>query len=683
MNSIVYRREIDGIRALAILSVLAYHFGGRVASENAILSGGYLGVDVFFVISGFLICTILRDEVDAGKFTFLSFMERRVRRIVPALLFVMIVCIPISFVFLDPKSILDYSGSALSALFFGSNFFFYFDNGYYGDPSLLKPLLHTWSLAVEWQFYAIFSLVYVFILRRLRKYSAFFIISIFSLSLALTKIFHGGDFDANFYLIPTRLWEFMAGSFVAVSGVSLKKCFPRFVGRYAPVIAFSVLVSCFFLFNERTFHPSFMTLVPVICVCILIVYSDECFLTKFILGNRISVYIGLISYSLYLWHYPVMAFVRIGHDIGRLDIALFVCVAVIGMSVFSYYGIEKPFRRNVNIKGLWLFCAVAYFVIGGWSVFVFMKDGFQNRVATAVLGETIQEPWLYLKDEDGKNCFGDFGKKDFCSIFTHPEGKTVLIVGDSTLESISVVLYGQLVSSGYNVVSMNSSGCYFLPEFDSTVGGRLRFVPGQPCDAEYQKKRLDKILEFPGSIVIIGGILDHYLDGTNLSFENFNGMSIEEGYRKWITFLLDRGYKVLQLFPTPRFDISVGKGVSLYIEEKTRGLDRSQYQDVLDKKEISLIGSYPVAEFENKTASVRRLFSEIHNPMFRKLDISRLFCGSLIKDRCISNNGSQLYFIDEAHLSGEGAKLVSDIVIEALAAWNRSDIVKQEPLKRK
>ena len=210
-----YRAEIDGLRALAVLPVILFHAGFEW------FSGGFVGVDVFFVISGYLITTIIISEMAEGKFSIVNFYERRARRILPALFFVMVVCLPFAILLLAPSDLKDFGQSLVSTATFSSNILFWWERGYFGTALELKPLLHTWSLAVEEQYYIIFPLFLTLAWKfGIRKITIFLmLIFLISLSLAhFTSIY--GVFDriitGSFYLIPTRAWELLVGVFIAI-----------------------------------------------------------------------------------------------------------------------------------------------------------------------------------------------------------------------------------------------------------------------------------------------------------------------------------------------------------------------------------------------------------------------------------------------------------------------------------
>ena len=255
---IKYTPEIDGLRAIAVISVIIYH--AEIYSYKffhfQIFSGGFLGVDIFFVISGYLITSIILKEINQTKsFNLNYFYQRRIRRIIPALLFVIILTIPLSWFFLDPRTMLDFSKSALSALFFGANYFFYFSEVQYEALSSLEvPLLHLWSLSVEEQFYIFFSVFIFFIYKFFKNKILFSLILFFLMSLFLSDFMTKYNPALSFYFTHTRIWELLAGAILAHAKISnLSENKSKFMNEIMPFLGINLICfSIFFL--EKILH---------------------------------------------------------------------------------------------------------------------------------------------------------------------------------------------------------------------------------------------------------------------------------------------------------------------------------------------------------------------------------------------------------------------------------------------
>ena len=348
---IIYRPEIDGLRAIAVGAVILYHAQITIFGQQS-FKGGFIGVDIFFVISGYLITSIiLKELVNTGSFSFKHFYERRIRRILPALLFVMLVSLPFAWIYLLPNSFIDFSKSILYSLGFSSNFYFWYSGHQYGAESgMLKPFLHTWSLSVEEQFYIIFPIILLITFKNFKKYLTHILILGFLISLGLADWGSKNYPSFNFYVLPTRGWELLAGSILAYFEITKgHRNKNKTLNLILPFVGLILIGHSISFFNDEMFHPSFYSLSPIIGVCLIIWFSSKNELITKILSTKLFVGIGLISYSLYLWHYPIFAFARITQFAqGSLFNKLLLGIITVILSTFTYYFVERPFRDKKN-----------------------------------------------------------------------------------------------------------------------------------------------------------------------------------------------------------------------------------------------------------------------------------------------------------------------------------------------
>lgn len=332
-----YRAEIDGLRALAVVPVILFHAGFEL------FSGGFVGVDVFFVISGYLITTILIEDIENKRFSIVNFYERRARRILPALFFVMLVCIPFAWMWMLPNQMKDFSQSLVAVSLFASNILFWTESGYFAQAAEEKPLLHTWSLAVEEQYYVLFP-VFLILAWRFGKNRVFWMIVVMAaISLLLSEWGWRNKASANFYLAPTRAWELFAGSIAAfiVQKQGVQK------NNLLATLGLAAIIFSIFFYDETTPFPSVYSLVPVLGVVLLVLYADKTTFVAKLLSTRGFVGIGLISYSAYLWHQPLFAFARVRsleHPSVMLMTAL--CFLSLLFAYFSWRYIEMPLRKS-------------------------------------------------------------------------------------------------------------------------------------------------------------------------------------------------------------------------------------------------------------------------------------------------------------------------------------------------
>jgi peptidoglycan/LPS O-acetylase OafA/YrhL len=462
---IKYHPEIDGLRAISVGAVIIYHAQIKI-SEYYLLKGGFLGVDIFFVISGYLITSIiLKELLTTGKFSFLNFYKRRIRRILPALLFVILACFPLALFYLLPSNFLDFSKSVLYSLGFSSNFFFHYTGQEYSARSgLFKPLLHTWSLSVEEQYYIFFPLFFFVAFKYYKKNLIYIIALCFVLSLFAAQWTIKNYPSANFYFLHTRMWEFLAGSILAyykLNGLSDKNTRHE-IKSIMPSIGFLLIGYSILFYDQNTNHPSISTLLPIIGVCLIIWFShkDE-LITKF-LSSKLLVSIGLISYSLYLWHYPIFAFVRItAFNQAKIANSILIAITIFFLSIFTYYFIERPARKkSYSFKIILIIIIAFYLVIFSLSIFVVTKQGKIDKLNT-LLEQQIESPLFREKCKYSSidlNLESDnFFRQEFSSC-KKKFGKFILIIGDSH----SIDLFNSISKiSNKNefIISFNAKGC--------------------------------------------------------------------------------------------------------------------------------------------------------------------------------------------------------------------------------
>lgn len=435
-----YRREIDGLRALAVLPVIFFHAGFDT------FSGGFVGVDVFFVISGYLITSIILAEKQAGTFSLIHFYERRARRILPALFFVMAVSIPFAWLWLLPHDMKGFSRSLAAIAAFASNILFLRESGYFDAPAEVKPLLHTWSLAVEEQFYALFPLFLMLTWRLGKRWIVGLLIVFGAISLAVA---HWGAFNkpaATFFLLPTRGWELMIGAFIAFYFAQPNRInISQQVSQSISIVGLLLILYAVFAFSQRTPFPSLYALVPTIGAALIILFTTPTTFVGKVLGSKAFLAIGLISYSAYLWHQPLFAFARQRSLTEPSAVFLsFLSVAAFVLAYFSWRFVEQPFRRRDHIRGrtVFLFAVFGTLLFLGIGLFGNAKDGFPQRfkrITEKFSGYEIdneklrQESWKILRslsnDEEYAVVDDLYNQSARFSINTN--STKVLIIGNS------------------------------------------------------------------------------------------------------------------------------------------------------------------------------------------------------------------------------------------------------------
>ena len=364
-----YRPEIDGLRTIAVIPVVIYHLKIPIATGQ-ILPGGFLGVDIFFVISGFLITKIICEEIQVtGHFSILGFYARRARRILPALLLVILASLLAALWLMTPTELTRLLWSSLAALGFISNFFWFFELGEYGAQSgFLQPLLHTWSLAIEEQFYLVFPLALILLRPRSAPARALCVlIVILFLSLAASEFTSHGNKDLSFFSPISRAWELLTGAImaIAITYFPTKSAWRPKAIQLVPKIALAVIIACMVLVDLGDWsHPGLITVPVVLATAALIWFARPGEVVTSLLSSRPFVYIGKLSYSIYLWHFPVFAFGQLSlvETPGIADKLLWLAIAA-ALSVCGYYLVEKPFRYKASTRNFWLGVGAACAVI--------------------------------------------------------------------------------------------------------------------------------------------------------------------------------------------------------------------------------------------------------------------------------------------------------------------------------
>ncbi len=334
-----YRPEIDGLRALAVVPVVLFHAGVSA------LSGGFVGVDVFFVISGFLITGIIHREMVERRFSLATFYQRRARRILPNLLAVMTVATLVALVLLIPVDLKRYGQSVIAALGFAANIYFWFRTGYFEGASGQLPLLHIWSLGVEEQYYVFFPLVLLLLVARHPKRLTAIVCGLLVLSLALAVWQVRSAPDAAFYLPFARWWELMIGSLLAIGAIP--QIGARLARQIIALLGFGAIIAAILLYTDATPFPGFAALAPCLGAAAIIhcARAREGLIGR-LLASEPMRWTGLVSYSLYLWHWPVIVFVRyaLQRNLAPIEIVGVVFTTLV-LALAAYWLVEKPMRR--------------------------------------------------------------------------------------------------------------------------------------------------------------------------------------------------------------------------------------------------------------------------------------------------------------------------------------------------
>lgn len=671
---LTYRPEIDGLRGIAVLAVILYHTQITLFDHN-FFDGGFIGVDIFFVISGYLITSLILKELETtGKFSFIYFYERRARRILPVLFVVMFASLPAAWMYLLPIAFIDFSKSVLSSLVFSSNFYFWYEGQQYAaESALLKPFLHTWSLSVEEQFYIIFPL-FLFLTYKFFKKQLVIILSVgFLLSLILADWGSRVYPSLNFYMLPTRGWQLLAGAVLAKLELKYGRVNNNIFSQFFPTLGIFLIFYSIVFFDEEMFHPSLYTLSPIVGVMLIIWFSNKDELITKILSSKVFVGIGLISYSLYLWHYPIIAFDTIKDFSPSESDRLQWIILTFVFSIISYFLIERPFRNKHKIFKKTLFISIisAFLFLAAINFYTIKTKGFINSAAEILQKEFINISTLnQLKNKQGRICHGIPEINESCQF--NPNGKNkIFLVGDSHFASFMFDLKQRVVDEDYEFLVRTQNACWYLPNF-SRKEVRKNHIDDE-CSLKYQNELRNELLLNPNSIVIIGGRLPLYLSGVdfdnreggivreNLTFEFQhieNKYDLKKGIQVSIFELLENNSRVILVYPIPEVGWNVPNMLFRDIPKRyIKEIKKNFY-------ESPITTSFKV--YKERTKESFEILNKIQHKNIYKVYPHTVFCDNQIKDRCITHDEENLFYTDDHHLSTKGAAIVNELIMKQI-----------------
>lgn len=537
-HALKYRPDIDGLRAIAVLAVVLFHLDPRLAP------GGYIGVDVFFVISGYLITSIVLREIRADDFSLGRFYERRIRRLLPALFTVAAASFVVAWLFLLPNDFRLHSEAMAATALFVANLFFWKKTDYFSDPVESLPLLHTWSLAVEEQFYIVFPPLLVLICRYRPRWLPWLLAVSLLVSLGLSELALGDRPESSFYLPHYRAWELLTGAILSIGAIPAPTS-----ARVRNILAgtgLALIAGSVFLYDKNTTFPGFSAISPVLGAALAIhAGSGGAAWIGRRLGGKTLVFFGLISYSLYLWHWPLFVFVRYALAPGQsalpLDAGLL--VAAIVLATLSWRFVERPFRRGRGRTRRAALFTAASLALAAMSLLAL--PGELSRGAPGRFPRDILEIAAVAKEEIPfrKPCFGlkpdqVNGEGAVCAIGAGGEPE-FLLWGDS---------YALALAHGVDLAAKE-------------LGGAGRFLGRSACppvltrnDAHLYRKNCTEFnhavlryLQGQPSIktVVLAGYWTRYLDATLKD-------SFSRDYVQLLDDLTGKGFRVVVIDQVPR-----------------------------------------------------------------------------------------------------------------------------------
>ena len=566
MKSLKYRKDIDGLRAIAVLAVLLFHLDPRY------LTAGYLGVDIFFVISGYLITRIVYTELVNHKYSIINFYVRRSKRILPPLYFMAVLTLIAGYIILLPYDFYKTSISVLGAVLFASNMQFALRTGdYFSSDSSEWPMLHTWSLSVEEQYYFVLPLILILFIRYL-KLNLTTVLSLLAIaSFALAEFMSGRSSLAglSYYFLLTRMGELLVGSILAI--LHARGTIEKSNSNILTTVAVAILVGTLIFFNKQLVFPGFSALLACIPIA-LIIHSEDTWVNR-ALENKFVVWIGLLSYSLYLFHWPVLAFARyiLNTTEGYLHLPLAaqaICLVLIfALSTISYYAVERPLRtlKVVGIKALVMYFVIPSAALALLAAGVVLKKGIPDRLST----DTIDTAYQYSHID-----------KNQC-----PSLVNLGCVGGEKESDNEILLYGNSHAEHYfELISLLAA--------DSNM--RVKMYAAGGCSLTRQSAKCDSIKS---------AYLDNLQQGTDISILAFRWDSnfAEEEFLSELDEVVkaaqEKSKKVVVLAQPPLLNFSPSKiencnrlGISCYQPAETSNELYPAYNDAI-KLRVAELGA--------------------------------------------------------------------------------------------
>ncbi len=629
-----------------MLPVILFHGG------FPFVTGGYVGVDVFFVISGYLITRLIREEMGDGRWSLARFYERRARRILPPLFLVVLACIPLAWLLMLPDDLANFARSISAVSVFASNVLFWLQTGYFDRAGEFKPLLHTWSLAVEEQFYLLFPLLLLLLRQASRRLLLAVLAGLLVVSLGTAQWWAWQAPAAGFYLLPSRAWELALGALIAVSGIE------AWAGRGNRLAAdmlglggIALILAAVFAFDSTTPTPSVWTLIPTLGTAMLLAAAHPGTTAGTVLSWRPVVAVGLVSYSAYLWHFPLIVFARFaGLSAAPILFGLAITALSLLLAGLTWFLIERPFRDRRKLR-LGPFAAITLAMVLTANLFagyvLLRQDGSDPRLSEAqnrLLETALPSPLR-------KKCHIPQGQyrppEASCRFFV--DQPDIAVLGNSHGVELAYALASRLKDADRGVIQFTFSSC-------PPVYGRT--LPERPLCSRWTRNAVDYIA---GNRDISTVVISYYTDGlagekqaalpdtgTAEDTPTDNGKPDEQwrSYSATVERFLAAGKTVILVLQAPHLEDHVQKFA-------------------MAARTTAEMAFYPGVGRARWDASRQNILSRLATlpKGVIVIDPADAFCDA---SACAAvKDGAALYF-DQHHMSLAGAGLIADEIIPLL-----------------
>lgn len=669
-----HRHEIDGLRALAILPVIIFHSGLNI------LKGGFIGVDIFFVISGYLIANIIKANLENQSFSIIDFYERRARRILPALFFMLLISLPFAYLWMNPHDLQKFSKNLFGAILFVSNIVSYKQSNYFDADSITKPLLHLWSLAIEEQFYIFFPILLFGLWPKSKNKILWVLVLIFIISLYVSEMTLMNNKPGAFFLLSSRAWELMLGAIASFWMVKQNMCLKKEIYSW---IGFFLIIYALVFFNANSDFPGLLALIPTAGAALILIFGDKNTTIGKLLSKPYIVNIGLISYSGYLWHQPVFAFFYYRHENSPNIFTIFILIALIFILAYlSWRFVETPFRnkKNFSRRTIFISAGIASLIFISLAFFCHSTKGFSNRFP-----KTLSNAFYPTGPHEHQLCnFKKIPNKkiDICE-FGDVNGKLkTILYGDSHasafLDSLDIAFKKNHIK-GFRVQLRDR--CHVIPGLINNMDKHVDIKQENICLSEFNdfvqfsKDQADAIIVsiyWTPKIWPFEKKQNYFFDngeggisagGLESSKSNFvftkNGVMSDLNdisKKNAILFLLDSlaelNKKLIVIYPIPEtgWDIPRYNFKSYINEGKVKEVITTDYKKYIERNEfiINILDEYKSKYRVNKIKS------------------GEILCNRKIASRCLAQIESKPLYIDNNHLSSFGGEFISNEIIKNL-----------------
>lgn len=628
IERISYRDDITGLRGIAVIAVVLFH------SNVIYFEGGWLGVDVFFVISGYLISNIILSELDNNNFQFKNFYYRRIRRILPALFSTIFLSIFIGYILLTPKAIIEFANSAVASIFFFANFYFENLDFYNAESTKYMPLLHTWSLSIEEQFYIFFPLFCYLIYKINKKFIIFSFTTLFVFSLYLNSTV---STLSKFYQPQYRVWELIFGSLVMIIS---QKISIKHIEKFGLLILFFA----FFYFDDSmlTLNSIEPKIAAVFATGLLLINKNNNLVQSF-LQTRFLIFFGNISYSLYLLHQPLLAYLKI--YLNRNDQVFdkeiyFYLIFLVFLSFLSWKYIERYFLKT-KLSNVFIFLLITMFFIVFFSFLVNKTDGFKfryNHVPEEVLYYSLNVNFYTSSDDYDKF-------REYC--VNESSKENLIIIGDSQINTFVYTLFKEYkeLSCDYNILAIsNPSGRCLLSQQTDTMG------EVEVCSDSYFNNFLEAVKK-DNNIVLAIGRFEDWLDPEKGSAEVYcDNCEYTSVFSNRLKLISEASQFLAIVDPTPTYPVKVAES---YIYKKyTWGED------------ITI--SY--TDWFNSMGDTYKFLEDITSQKIIRISPNKSFC-NIELDKCYATKNKEIYYTDKNHLTIEGNRILIEHVFSRLESY--------------